>query len=48
MSTKTLERAKCSPEEAVYVDDIPDYVTATESLGIIGILYNSQEEPPRS
>ncbi len=34
-----------SPQEIVYVDDIPEYVRAFEKLDVKGIVYNCQTDP---
>ena len=39
-----LQRLDCQPEEVVFVDDRPINVQAAEALGIIGIVYHSQNQ----
>jgi len=36
----TIEKAKCDPQEILYVDDGLNNVKAAEELGIIGIIFN--------
>jgi len=40
-----IKRSGVKPQEIVYVDDTPEYVTAFEKLGIRGIVYNCQTDP---
>jgi glucose-1-phosphatase len=39
-----LEAAKCRAPEAVYVDDLAEYVDAARALGLRGIVYLSPEQ----
>ena len=37
----TLERLEVSPEEAIFIDDVLDYVNAANELGITGLLFTN-------
>lgn len=39
-----LEQAKVSAEEAVFVDDFPENVAASQKVGMTGILFNDPEK----
>lgn len=38
-----LERLGCKPQEAIFIDDNPNYVKAAETLGIKGLVYRDFE-----
>jgi putative hydrolase of the HAD superfamily len=44
---EALRATKARAEEAVYVDDIPSYVLAAQSLGMAGITFRSPEQLDR-
>ena len=39
---EALARARCSPSEAIFIDDLPVNIEAAEQLGIKGILYQGE------
>lgn len=41
---EAIRRANCKPEEIIYTDDIADYVTTAENLGIQGIHFRSSKQ----
>jgi HAD superfamily hydrolase (TIGR01509 family) len=41
---QALEACKVRAEEAVYIDDIPDYAEAARRLGMTGIVFQSPEQ----
>jgi putative hydrolase of the HAD superfamily len=40
----TLEQLGCTPEQCVFVDDLPSNVMAAADLGIVGVRHRSYEE----
>jgi glucose-1-phosphatase len=45
---EALQACKVRAEEAVYVDDVPDYAQAAQRLGMRGIVFQSREQLQRS
>src|SRR5215472_1928232 len=42
-----IERARCSPEECFFTDDIAEYVTAAKAAGIDAVQFHSAEQIQR-
>lgn len=43
-----IKQSGCQSEEIVYIDDIPEYVEAFKVLGVHGVVYNCQANPPEA
>lgn len=39
-----LSVAKCSPQECLYIDDVPEFIESAAKLGLPGIVYRSTAE----
>ena len=42
---EAIRRASCTPEDIVYIDDIPEYVNTFTCLGAGGIVYDCSKDP---